>query len=288
MSSATTKSVLVGIDGSEQAENAAVWASDEALRRGAALRLVYVIRTDLKGRLTADEYRSALDEAKDALQRAHETVGRYDRPVPVHTSIAEGSPAGVLLAESADAELICLGASGMGFVGRALLGSTAAAVAEGADCSVVIAPLPHASAGDVKQSWVIVPVTVYSEHGCAVVEDAFAEARFRGWPVLAVGVRHPEFGATPYDAVDDIASEWRQRFPDVHVYPVATDAGLRQFLHENPEIGGLVVVNEASASDVAAFVGSEHRERHGTHRAERAVLVVHQHARHRLAQADSK
>jgi nucleotide-binding universal stress UspA family protein len=285
MTSGANRSVVVGIDGSEQAEDASAWAVDEALRRGACLRLVYVIRTDLTGPLTADEYRSALDDAKEALHSARAAIGRTGRSVEVHTSIAQGSPSGVLLAESADAELICLGASGMGRIGRVILGSTAAAVAERAECAVMIAPAPHACA-DRAENWVIVPVNVYTEYGSDVVEDAIAEARLRNWPVLAVGVRHPRLGATPYDAVDDIVSEWQCRFPDVHVYPVATDAGLRSFLHDNPDVGGLVVVDSVSAADVAAIVGSEHSGRAPV--AERAVLVVHrQRSSSQLAEADS-
>lgn len=280
MSSVADKSVIVGIDGSDQAELAAVFAIDEARCRGVSLRLIYVIRTDLRGALTADQYRAALDEAKGALRSAQAAISTCEQPLPARASITQGSPAGVLLAEAADAEMICLGASGMGRWGRAMLGSTAATVAGQAECAVVITPLPHVGAHDAETSWVIVPASTSTEHGSPVIEDAVAEARLRGWPVLAVGARDVEMGASRDDAVDRIAAEWRRRFPDVNVHPVATDSSVRQFLHDNPDVGGLVVVDRSSAADIAAIVGSE---RHPG----RALLIARPHANRRLSAVDS-
>ena len=45
----TTKPVVVGIDGSQEALAAELWAVGEAVGQGAPLRLLYVIRTDLRG-----------------------------------------------------------------------------------------------------------------------------------------------------------------------------------------------------------------------------------------------
>jgi nucleotide-binding universal stress UspA family protein len=280
MPSDAPKPVIVGIDGSAQAENAAMWAMDEALHRGVPVRLISVIRTDLTGPLTAEEYESAVSDAKDALRAVQEAANRANRPVEIATSIEQGSPAGVLLTESADAEMICLGATGMGRIGRAILGSTATAVARDAECSVVIVPCPRTEPpADTDTSWVIVAVSVYTANGSDVIEDAVAEARRNGWPVLAVGVRRPELGSTPPESLDEIVSRWRRRFPDVHVYPVATDSGLTEFLHSNPDVGGLVVLDEAHSPAVEAIVDSQHHR--GRQPAERAVLI----ARHRVSHA---
>lgn len=273
MSSTASRSVIVGIDGSDRATHAALWAVDEAVRRKDPLRLIYVVRTDLTGTLSAAEYRTIVDDAKKTLTNVREAIGGVGEPVRVETSIVQGSPAGVLIAESTEADLICVGASGMGRVGRAVLGSTATSVAEGADCSVAIVQPPAADAPTEDSApWVIVPVSAYTEDASLVIDDAVAEARLRGWSILAVGVHHPDFGSTPHDTLDGIVSDWRSRFPDVHVYPVAVDTGITHFLRSNPEIGGLVVVAETSARDVASMIGAEHRPRRRD--VERGVLIV--------------
>lgn len=273
MSSTASRSVIVGIDGSHRATKAALWAVNEAVRRDEPLRLIYVIRTDLTGTLSAAEYRTVVDDAKKTLSNVREAIGEVGEPVRVETSIVQGSPAGVLIAESTEADLICVGASGMGRVGRAVLGSTATSVAEGADCSVAIVQPEAADAPtDDRTPWVIVPVSAYTEDASLVIDDAVAEARLRGWAMLVVGVRHPDFGSTPHDTLDGIVSDWRSRFSDVHMYPVSVDTGITHFLRSNPDIGGLVVVAETSASDVASMIGGEHR--HGHREAERGVLIV--------------
>ena len=41
--------------------------------------------------------------------------------------------------------------------------------------------------------------------------------------------------AVTYDELDRRVTGWRRDHPGVHIYPVSTDAGLAQFLAENPE-----------------------------------------------------
>lgn len=147
MSGATIKEIIVGIDGSEQAVRAALWAIDEAVSRNATLRLIYVLRTDLSGTLTAAEYVTAVATAKHALGAARERIAERDSAVTVGTKIAQGSPAGVLLAESGDAEMVCVGWSGTNRMAAALMGSTATSVAAGATCPVAIVRTPSDAAG---------------------------------------------------------------------------------------------------------------------------------------------
>ena len=82
--------------------------------------------------------------------------------------------------------MICVGSTGIGGYARALLGPTAADVAEKAHCSVAII---RASDGRPSQdiNWVIVTVNDAPDSE-AVVERAMVEAALRRAPVLAVGV----------------------------------------------------------------------------------------------------
>ncbi|WP_369830532.1 universal stress protein, partial [Mycobacterium sp. 1245111.1] len=60
------------------------------------------------------------------------------KPVKVETELLRGDPAAMLIAESGEAAMICMGSTGIGRLARAVLGSTAADVAEGAHCPVAI------------------------------------------------------------------------------------------------------------------------------------------------------
>lgn len=271
MSGTKIKEIIVGIDGSEQAGRAALWAIDEAVSRHATLRLIYVLRTDLSGTLTAAEYVAGVATAKRALGAARERIAERDSAVTVGTTIAQGSPAGVLLAESGNAEMVCVGWTGMNRMAAALMGSTATSVAAGATCPVAIVRTPSdAATGEPLPKWVIVPVSASSRDDGSVIAEAVAESRHRGWPVLAVWTDSGN-DKSCVDAVNQLTSQCRQRFPDVHIYPVATGAGLAEFLAASPELGGVVMVDGDQAPDVPSVVN---RIGHATP-AELAVVVAH-------------
>lgn len=268
MSMKSIGSVIVGVDGSRQAESAVRWAVREAVGRGLTLRLIYVVRTDLLGQMSAEQYRYAVDDAKSALDRARRAAkSRHDRTI-VETVIAQGNPAAIFEAESTDASMICLGSSGIGRVGMAMLGSTAASVAEKARCPVAIVRSPNGSDTHDLQ-WVILPVKRSLDE--ALIGVAVEQARLLDHPVLAVGVWSPGIGVTPYELLDGLVEDWQQRFPDVHIRPVATDGSLRQFLRDNPDVGGVVVTDAKTADDVAALVGGEYDP---SSPVERTVLVA--------------
>ena len=96
MTNSTTPPIVVGIDGSDAAHRAALWAADEAGHRHAALRLVWVVRTDLSGTPTASEYHHAVDTAKHALHAVQADVAAAAPDVDVEVSIQQGG-AGTLV-----------------------------------------------------------------------------------------------------------------------------------------------------------------------------------------------
>jgi hypothetical protein len=116
----------------------------------------------------------------------------------------------------------------------------------------------------------MVPVSIFTVND--VVEVAVDQARMLGRPILAVGVWHPDHGATPYDALDSLVAEWQERYPDVHIYPVSDDTTMGDFLNAQPDMPGLVVVDPSSAVDVADLIGNAHHRRRND--VERAVLVA--------------
>src|SRR5947209_7395181 len=109
MNQLDAKWVVVGVNGSQAAVNAARWTIDEALSRQLPMRLIYVIpRPDAQtGPAPASEWE--LERAEMALSRAECAIQQAKKPVEVETAILSGDPGKVLIDESRDAALICVG-----------------------------------------------------------------------------------------------------------------------------------------------------------------------------------
>ena len=133
-----SQSVVVGIDGSQAALDATIWAVAEAMSLGLPLRLVYVIRANRACRSRVDADTSGAEHAESALYRAEMTVHDMGRPIHIETAIVRGRPDCVLTDESRRAALVCVGSEGKGPCARMPLGATAAALVKHAHCPVAI------------------------------------------------------------------------------------------------------------------------------------------------------
>src|ERR1700758_3117621 len=102
----TSASVVVGVDGSVAALNAAKWAVAEAKSRGAPLRLVHVIAPKRTTPRSRNDIRWAMQRGQDAVRYARAAVAEADNTVRVETEVRCGSPAEVLLDESYGAAMI--------------------------------------------------------------------------------------------------------------------------------------------------------------------------------------
>lgn len=133
--------IVVGVDGSEQADRALRWAWDEARLRGASLHVVHAWVYPYIGPREGlhDPYTDMRVEAERTLGVIIERVTAGLPPdVPVVPVLVEGSPAGELLREARDADLLVLGSRGRGGFATLLLGSTSHQVVHHAHCPVVI------------------------------------------------------------------------------------------------------------------------------------------------------
>ena len=108
---ARTQSVVVGIDGSQAALDAATWAVAEAVSRGVTLRLVHVSPATHACRPPAEERPWDVERAETALYRAEMAINDTGKPVQVETAIRRGRPDCVLIDESREASLVCVGVS---------------------------------------------------------------------------------------------------------------------------------------------------------------------------------
>ena len=264
--------VVVGIDGSDAAINAAIWAIDEAISREAPLRLVQAIQAGPKSPASV-EIDDHLERqfAETSLRRASAAVHATGTEVKVETEIIRDDAHTALIGQSAEAAVVCLGSTGIGFFAREILGSTAEAVAENAYCPVAIIRSPYGKPTE-GTDWIVVGVDDRTDND-VVIEHALDEARLRKAPVLAVGDWQDDLGEKPYPELDRRLDVWRHRCPDIQICPVATRSGMERFLAENrSESVQLAVIGRADASSVAAIIGPHGHELipHG----ECSVLVV--------------
>ena len=264
--------VVVGIDGSQTAIQAAEWAVDEAVSREVPLRLVEVIPQQAEPAPLASvgNVRMEVEYGEAALRIAAAAVAADGKPVKVETAILQGDPAAVLLAESRDAEMVCVGSTGIGRFARALLGSTAADLAEAASCPVAIIrtqqsrPKPGSS--------LIVVAVNDSPGNDDVVEQAIREAQLRHAPVLALGVWRQDLGEMPYDKLDRRVHFWERRYPSVQFHARATRTGIADFLDVSDSRIQLAVIGSTDIDQVASLIGPH--SHHILGHAECSVLIV--------------
>jgi nucleotide-binding universal stress UspA family protein len=157
--------IVVGIDGSEHADRALVWAAEQALLEKRSLTLV-----------------AAGEDASTVSERALAST-RNDYPtVPVHALRRSRDPRAILLDLSRDAHLVVVGSRGRGTLRSMLLGSVSAAVSAHAECPVVVC---RPIVGDHPTHGVVVGADGTRE-SLPVVEFAYRQAALRELPLTVL------------------------------------------------------------------------------------------------------
>ncbi len=146
--------ILLAIDGSRCSVAAVNDVAHCRLPNGSAVEVLTVIHSRVPaipdpalafaaGR--ADDLHEQARRTPEIQQAAVTRLRRHRPHLEVTTKVVEGDPKDVIVREAAEwhADRVVLGSHGHGRIGRAVLGSTSAAVAAEAHCSVVIArPAP--------------------------------------------------------------------------------------------------------------------------------------------------
>lgn len=137
--------IVVGVDGSIQADTALQWAHGEARVHGAVLEavLVQLAIGDVVGTpwlppgVSPDHFAARTS----ARERLHEAIDRAAHGDPgVVRTVREGAIAHELIEAAEDADLLVVGRRGLGGFDRLLLGSVSARCLTHAPCPVVIVP----------------------------------------------------------------------------------------------------------------------------------------------------
>lgn len=227
--------IVVGVDGSDQALNAVAWSAQEASSRNLALRLVSSTAPHIQGFYGPGlPYLPEVFEEIDQLARAQvrdglHRAGTTDPQVSVHTEFVREPPISHLLEMSKTARMIALGASGRGGFSGMLLGSTAHSVAAHASSPVAVVRTPNIADGPV-----VVGVDG-SETSTAALDAAFDEASWRKARLVAVhvgeapsirevgvGQAHEQPGDAERALAESLAGR-AENYPDVDVERVAVE-----------------------------------------------------------------
>ena len=143
-----TPTIIIGYDGSERASDAVALGTRLAKAFDASLILALVLRDPPLG-VGQARYQAIIDDVvREERERTLEPVReRLDLPDVRAQVVAAPSPARGLhaLAEREVADLIVVGSSHRGAMGRVLAGSVAERLLHGSPCAVAVAPVGYAT-----------------------------------------------------------------------------------------------------------------------------------------------
>ncbi|OBF93509.1 universal stress protein [Mycobacterium sp. 852014-52450_SCH5900713] len=234
MSQLDAKAVIVGVNGSQAAVNAAKWVIDEAIGRQLPLRLVYVMprRPARPGSAPRSEWE--VERGEMALAEAECAIQSERKPVEIETAIVSGDPAEALINQSRDAALVCVGTARRGWASDGLLGPTATGLVARAHCPVAII---RTSDGLPTELGVIAVVLTDEPDNDEVVHQAMEEGRRRHAIVRQIDRR---------------VNSWVRRYPDVRVQTVAAGTGAKYGGKPGSAIE-LAVVGSADTEEMSAL-----------------------------------
>jgi nucleotide-binding universal stress UspA family protein len=233
-------SVVVGIDGSPAAINAAQWAVGEAVSRDSPLRLIYILERHSEAVRLETEY------AEIALLAASAAVEATGPPVKIETAIIRGHPNAVLARQSRDAEMLVVGAFGAGYRTRKLIGSTAAALVRLARCPLAVIRPPYVPPAE---PGVVAVIVEGSPPYDALLGMAMDEARLRKLALLTLCVRPLDPDDAGSDPFKQSLSHWQHRHPEVKVDAVTIGTSGATFLSETDRTIRLVIVGGNDGKD---------------------------------------
>ncbi|WP_296374256.1 universal stress protein [Pseudonocardia sp.] len=267
----THRTVVVGVDGSEDSLRAVRWGADEAARRSVPLRLVHafdrtaehVVGLPALGEQDRD---ILLEQARRLLTEAAAVAETAFPGLEVQAQLVVGYPIPVLADESGRAQLVVLGSAGRGRFLELLAGSVASGLAAHGRCPVVVVR----GAEQDRSAPVVVGIdgTPASE---AAIAFAFETASVRHAPLVAVHAwQTPLVGTVPPDpavvtAAEGVAHEilaerlagWTEKYPDVHVRRAVVDDRPAPLLVREARGAQLLVVGSRAHGRLAgAFLGS--------------------------------
>ncbi|MGF0319761.1 universal stress protein [Nocardia fluminea] len=253
MTALTTPPVVVGVDGSESALSAVRWAARTAMLRHAPLHAVHAMSSgwDLGDHLGVFTlHNQGFREAGEAALAAAREVAHAEtapHPLTVRTSLVSPSPVSALRRHARHAQLLVVGARGLGAFERTLLGSVSGALARRPRCPLAVVPGPQPPRS--RQLPVLVGIDA-SSGGEHAVEFALGEASRRGVGVVAISLwtdphavtRANELTARAHRLLTETLTRCSEEFPDVDVTQLVAHDDLAHRLVQESASAQLIVL----------------------------------------------
>ncbi len=224
--------IVVAVDGSEESLRAAEWAANEASRRKAPLRIVAAPGQPPR----MHGYQTSLPTVENALRgmaarglaAAVERVAEMAPGIAIDTDLIDGPPAVAVTESAAGAELLVVGARGVGGFTALVLGSLSRYVASYAPCPAVVVREETVAV----HKEIVVGVRELDASSTATLGFAFDEAALRNSRLLVVhAVPLPiassrispvgtaavaEVTAEATSRLADLLDSWREKYPEVN------------------------------------------------------------------------
>lgn len=209
----SAREVLVGVDGSQVGLNAVRWATSEAARRNAPLRILHA--APYLGRPSSDGVPPPeLPRARRITAQAYTVARHTDPAVRASTEVVPGDPVAVLLSAAVAGQLVVLGSSTTGAADELVLASVAVRTAARSPQPVVVVPRRRPEVPADRPAVAVLGVGDRDDDE-AVATFAAAAAERSGIGLTVLQTR-PAHRAVPDGWADD-ADEWLRRYPDLPV-----------------------------------------------------------------------
>jgi nucleotide-binding universal stress UspA family protein len=242
--------VVVGIDGSNAAVEAALWAIDEAVDRDIPLRLLYAIDPSETFSRNAESVAHRLFTAEIAVRYALMAVEASHELVKVEVEIVQEQPLTALTRASRSAAMVCIGAIGLNQCMPMRVGSMALALMSASHSPLAIVR-GHDSIKKGTAGWIALELDETSPNS-ELVERAVNEARLRRVPLRALATGQPESSAGDRRVAGGSAltkqlacqlAPWIRRYPDIDIRSVALRGTILDYLAEQGRSVKLVVAS---------------------------------------------
>lgn len=240
MNAHVRRTVVVGVDGSENALRAVRWGAAEAGRRRVPLRLVIAFGWTVEHGVVRpgrdERYRDMLlDRDRGQLAEAAAVAVTEVPGLVVEQQLVVGYPIAVLGAEADHAQLVVIGDRGLSRIDGLLVGSVAGALTGRASCPVVVVRRVEWHPSEMASLPVLVGVD-RSATCDAAIDFAFDAAAARrvslvalhAWsdwridPVIAPLLEWDAIEADGQRLLSERLAGWAQKYPDVVVERVLT------------------------------------------------------------------
>ncbi|WP_030610305.1 universal stress protein [Streptomyces fulvoviolaceus] len=259
--------LVVGVDGSEPSLRAVDWAADEAVLRGAPLRLVYACLWERYegAALARDIGKPSTQVLPQEIATGAARRARARQPgLEVSSEVVFEEPEYVLVREGRKAAAVVVGTRGRGGLAEALLGSVSLTVAAHAHCPVIVLRGSHDNQVTPSVHGRVVLGVGDDVKDSAAVRFAFDEARRRGVPLEAVRAwRCPAHESTDHPLLAGEPARLHEKHAEEALAEALRDAPSDVELHSRVVEGNArqVLVDLSHRADLLV-VGARHRNGH--------------------------